>query len=127
MIADANYQTEELIQAEKTIAESPREKEPIKPEPAHVPKTTLPSNVMPGMWFQIHAGEGKSRRCKLSVIILEDEKLIFVTHEGEVVSEKSFEEFTNELDCGTSKIIMGHSVFDYALNSVITKLDPTLH
>ena len=127
MIADANYQVEEIEEAEKAIAESPREKEPIKPEPAHVPSTRLPSNVMPGMWFQISAGNNTTRRCKLSVIIVEDEKLIFVTHEGEVVSEKSFADFTSELDNGKSKVIMGHSVFDYALNSVITKLDPTVH
>ena len=128
MIADANFQPEEIQIAEKTVAETPREKEPVKLEPAHVPKVTLPSNIMPGMWFQISTGEGNpARRCKLSVIIVEDEKLIFVTHDGEVVAEKSFEEFTHELDKNISKVIMGHSVFDYALNSVITKLEPTLH
>ncbi len=129
MIADANFQKEEVQTAEKAIAETPRKKEPVKQEPAHVPKTRLPSNIMPGMWFQISTGEGNNstRRCKLSVIIVEDEKLIFVTHSGEVVAEKSFEEFTQELDKNISKVIMGHSVFDYALNSVITKLEPTLH
>jgi hypothetical protein len=128
MIADANFQTEEIQAAEKIIAEVPRKKEPVKREPAHVPKTKLPSSIMPGMWFQISTGDGNpTRRCKLSVIIVEDEKLIFVTHDGEVVAEKSFEEFTKELDKDISKVIMGHSVFDYALNSVITKLEPTLH
>jgi hypothetical protein len=128
MIADANFQEEEVKVAEKIITETPREKEPIKRVPAHVPKTSLPSNIMPGMWFQIATGEGKTtRRCKLSVIIVEDEKLIFVTHDGEVVAEKSFEAFTQELEKDISKIIMGHSVFDYALNSVITKLEPTIH
>ena len=128
MISDANYQAEEIQAAEQTIIETPREKEPIKPEPAHVPTTSLPSNIMPGMWFQISTGKGNlTRRCKLSVVIVEDEKLIFVTHNGEVVAEKSFEEFTKELDKDISKVIMGHSVFDYALNSVITKLEPTKH
>jgi len=128
MIEDANYLAEEIEKAEKVVAETPREKEPIPPEPAHVPETRLPSNVMPGMWFQIVTGSGSgTRRCKLSVIIVEDEKLIFVTHEGELIAEKSFREFTEELDKGLSKVIMGHSVFDYALNSVITKLEPTVH
>ena len=128
MIADANFQAEEIQVAEKTIAETPRKKEPVKREPVHVPNTRLPSNIMPGMWFQIATGDGNTtRRCKLSVIIVEDEKLIFVTHDGGVVAEKSFEEFTQELDKNISKVIMGHSVFDYALNSVITKLEPTLH
>jgi hypothetical protein len=128
MIEDANYLAEEIEKAEKVVAETPREKEPIPPEPAHVPETRLPSNVMPGMWFQIVTGNGSgTRRCKLSVIIVEDEKLIFVTHEGELIAEKSFKEFSEELDKGLSKVIMGHSVFDYALNSVITKLEPTVH
>ena len=128
LIEDANYLAEEIETAEQVIAETPREKEPIKPEPPHVPETKLPSNVMPGMWFQIVTENGgKTRRCKLSVIIVEDEKLIFVTHDGELIAEKSFKEFTEELDRGVSKVIMGHSVFDYALNSVITKLEPTVH
>ena len=129
MIEDAAFTEDEVQTAEVTVAEEgPREKEPIKVEPAHVPKKPLPSNIMPGMWFQIYMGEDLSpRRCKLSVIIVEDEKLIFVTHEGELISEKSFEEFIDELDSGKSSVIMGHSVFDYALNSVITKLDPTKH
>ena len=128
MIEDANYLAEEIETAERVVAEKPREKEPIKPEPPHVPETKLPSNVMPGMWFQITIDEGRTtRRCKLSVIIVEDEKLIFVTHDGEVIAEKSFKEFTEELAKGTAQVIMGHSVFDYALNSVITKLEPTLH
>ncbi len=128
LIEDANYLAEEIETAEQVIAETPREKEPIKPEPPHVPETKLPSNVMPGMWFQIVTDNGgKTRRCKLSVIIVEDEKLIFVTHDGELIAEKSFKEFTEELDKGVSKVIMGHSVFDYALNSVITKLEPTVH
>ena len=128
MISDANYQPEEIEVAEKAVTETPREKEPVKPEPAHIPKTKLPSNIMPGMWFQIPTGESSAvRRCKLSVIIVEDEKLIFVTHDGDVVAEKSFEEFTEEIDKGKSKVIMGHSVFDYALNSVMSKLEPTIH
>jgi hypothetical protein len=128
MIEDANYLAEEIETAELVIAETPREKEPVKPEPAHVPETQLPSNVMPGMWFQIVTDNGgKTRRCKLSVIIVEDEKLIFVTHDGELIAEKSFKGFSEELDKGVSKVIMGHSVFDYALNSVITKLEPTVH
>jgi hypothetical protein len=129
MIEDAAFTEDEVQTAEATVAEEgPREKEPIKVEPAHVPKKPLPSNIMPGMWFQIYMGADLSpRRCKLSVIIVEDEKLIFVTHEGELISEKSFEEFIDELDSGKSSVIMGHSVFDYALNSVITKLDPTKH
>ena len=129
MIEDAAFTEDEMQTAEATVAkEGPKEKEPIKVEPAHVPKKPLPSNIMPGMWFQIYMGEDLSpRRCKLSVIIVEDEKLIFVTHEGELISEKSFEEFIDELDSGKSSVIMGHSVFDYALNSVITKLDPTKH
>ena len=65
-----------------------------------------------------------ARRCKLSVIIVEDSRLVFVNHAGEIVVEKGFDEFTEEMSDGLSSVIMGHSVFDHALNSVITKLAP---
>jgi hypothetical protein len=67
------------------------------------------------MWFQIYNGEDRAqRRCKLSVIILEDQKLEFVNYQGV--------EFLQEMADGKSKAIMGRSVFDYALSSVVTSL-----
>jgi hypothetical protein len=77
------------------------------------------------MWFRIYIGEDKAaRRAKLSVIIIEDSKLVFVNHNGDIIVEKSFEEFTDEIEQGKSGMIMGHSIFDHALHSVIGKLQP---
>ena len=88
-----------------------------------LPKLSLPSNMVPGMWFQVYNGEGKAqRRCKLSVVILEDQNLVFVNYHGEVIIEKNLGNFLDELDNGKSKVIMGHSIFDHALSSVVTNL-----
>jgi hypothetical protein len=87
------------------------------------PARRLPANISPGMWFHIYIGEDKApRRAKLSVIIIEDSKLVFVNHNGGIIVEKTFEEFTDEIEQGKSKMIMGHSVFDHALSSVIGRL-----
>ncbi len=63
------------------------------------------------------------RRCKLSVIIVEDANLMFVNHKGELVTEKSFDEFKEEVASNKSKMIMGHSAFDHAFKAVIDRLD----
>jgi hypothetical protein len=79
---------------------------------------------MPGMWFHIYMGEDKTaRRCKLSVIIVEDANLMFVNHKGELVIEKSFDEFNKEVANETTKMIMGHSAFDHAFKTVIDRLN----
>lgn len=127
MIDNTDFSQEQIEEAEEVIAEqvaNPPEPEPQETEQAE-PKPELPSNIMPGMWFRVYMGEDTgARRCKLSVIIVEDSKLVFVNHNGEIVVEKSFEEFNKELEDEMSTVIMGHSVFDHALNSVITKLAP---
>jgi hypothetical protein len=87
------------------------------------PAPRLPTNITPGMWFHIYIGEDKAaRRAKLSVIIMEDSKLVFVNHNGDIIVEKSFDEFIDEIEQGKSRMIMGHSVFDHALHSVIGQL-----
>lgn len=122
-IDDANYTEEEVSFAKERIRRAkPVEEAPIEEEIINRPE--IPANVMPGMWFQIFMGEDEiPRRCKLSVIIVEDANLIFVTHKGELIAEKSFEEFNEELTNGTSKMIMGHSAFDHAFKSVIDRLN----
>ena len=86
-------------------------------------KLRLPSSIVPGMWFQVYTGEDKAqRRCKLSVVIIDDQKLVFVNYHGEVIVEKDLAEFLEEMTDGKSKVIMGHSVFDHALSSVVNNL-----
>ena len=48
---------------------------------------------------------------------------MFVDHKGELVVEKSFDQFEEELASEKSKVIMGHSAFDYAFKTVINRLN----
>ncbi len=122
-IDDANFSTEEVSIAEEVISHAaPVEEPPVFDVTEE--KQDVPANVMPGMWFQVYMGEDKEiRRCKLSVIIAEDANLMFVNHKGELVTEKSFDEFNKEVANETTKVIMGHSVFDHAFKSVVNHLD----
>ena len=123
-IDDANFTEEEVSVAEEVISQAePVEEAPIEEE-ATTDKPALPSNIMPGMWFQVYMGEDQiARRCKLSVIIVEDANLMFVNHKGELVTEKSFDEFNEEIASKKSKMIMGHSAFDHAFKAVIDRLN----
>ncbi len=119
--ADFSHETE-TGENETTPAEAFAPIEPV-PEEEEVPKLKLPSGIVPGMWFQIYNGEDRAqRRCKLSVIILEDQKLVFVNYQGAVIIEKNLGDFLEEMTSGKSKAIMGRSIFDYALSSVVTSL-----
>lgn len=122
-IDDANFTKDEVNVAEETIKHAePVEEAPIE-EDTH-DKPSIPPNVMPGMWFQVYMGEDHPpRRCKLSVILVEDASLMFVNHKGELLVEKYFDEFNEEVANGTTKMIMGHSAFDHAFKAVINRLD----
>jgi hypothetical protein len=123
-IDDANFSEDEVSVAEETISKAePVEEAPIEDEQDD-DKPTLPSSIMPGMWFQLYMGDDEvPRRCKLSVIIVEDANLMFVNHKGELVVEKSFEEFNDEVANNKTKMIMGHSAFDHAFKAVIDRLN----
>lgn len=83
----------------------------------------LPREVKPGVWFELYNGESSSiRRLKLSVLIMDEAKLIFVDRLGVKKMEKNATEFMVELEAGQSQLIADHSVFDHALSHVITSL-----
>lgn len=83
----------------------------------------LSSDIKPGLWFELYDGADKPiRRLKLSVIIMEEAQLVFVNRQGVKIMEKSAMEFAEELEKNQSKIIADHSVFDQALNNVISAL-----
>lgn len=83
----------------------------------------LPKEVKPGLWFELYNGEDQPvRRLKLSVIIMEEAQLIFVNRQGVKELDKNAAEFAKELESEKSKIIADHSVFDQALNNVISVL-----
>jgi len=121
-IDDANFDQDEVSKAEQTAEPIDDKEEIIDQEKVDRPE--IPANVMPGMWFQLYMGENEPvRRCKLSVIIVEDAKLMFVNHKGELLKEKTFDEFNEEVASNKTKMIMSHSAFDHAFKSVINRLD----
>jgi hypothetical protein len=80
----------------------------------------LPSDAKPGVWYEIFNGEDRAvRRLKMSVILTEAAKVIFVDRKGVKVIEKDAGEFANELKNNKSRILADHSTFDHALGRVI--------
>jgi len=109
------------ISLQDVIAESeadmPEEEEPR----AQIAR--LPQDVKQGVWFEIYNGEGKApRRVKLSVVLFDEAKLIFVDRHGNKVIEKTASEFMDELNDKRSRIIADHSIFNHALGQVINSI-----
>jgi len=125
-INEADFSSEEIEDAEKVVTameNEPIDEEPNEPVVLEEPKPNLPTSAIPGTWFQLYMGEDQIvRRCKLSVVILEDSNMMFVNHKGELIVEKSFIDFEMEMAESKTTVIMGHSVFDHALKSVVTQL-----
>jgi hypothetical protein len=83
----------------------------------------LPGNVHPGVWFEIYNGEDRAiRRLKLSVVLTEVAKLVFVDRKGIKVMEKDAGDFAEELKNNRSRFIADHSTFEHALGRVIGAL-----
>ncbi|VAW58242.1 hypothetical protein MNBD_GAMMA11-2815 [hydrothermal vent metagenome] len=112
--------------AEKSLDEMMLESEEEMPEegdPPHIQISRLPRNVKQGVWFEIYNGEDKAlRRVKLSVILFDEAKLIFVDRHGNKVIEKMADEFVDELNDKKSRIIADHSIFNHALGQVINSI-----
>jgi len=103
----------------------PREQSPIEIEIAESQEklSRMPDVIKPGVWFEVYDGEDRPvRRLKLSVIIVEEARLIFVNRHGKKIMEKDVDEFTQELEDERSAAIADHSVFDHALSHVINCL-----
>ena len=112
LINDSSDGSEEELQQIQQHVETARQK-----------LSLLTSSTRPGIWYEIYNGEDKAvRRLKLSVILTDAAKLIFVDRKGLKVIEKDAEEFAKELEENRSRIIADHSTFDYALANVISAL-----
>ncbi len=110
----AERSIDEILEAEEE--EMPEDEQ----EPPHVQIARLPGDVKQGVWFEIYNGEGHAlRRVKLSVILFDEAKLVFVDRHGNKVIEKYANEFIEELNEGKSRIIADHSIFNHALGQVI--------
>ena len=82
----------------------------------------LPTDLHPGAWFEVFDGEDKPvRRLKLSVILTDVARLIFVDRQGVKVIEKDADDFLRELNNEQSRLIADHSTFEHALGTVIHK------
>ncbi|RDH83088.1 MAG: hypothetical protein DIZ80_12585 [endosymbiont of Galathealinum brachiosum] len=104
---------------EDSIEDMPEE----EGEPPHVQISRLPTGVKQGVWFEIYNGTGKAlRRVKLSVILFDEAKLVFVDRHGNMVIEKFANEFIEELNEGKSKVIADHSIFNHALGQIINSI-----
>lgn len=130
-VADAPLASEEElnhalddISDEVLLEESEKEPEvhPDEPVSQRDKLKLLPLDVRPGAWFQVTLDNGRIRRLKLSIIIVEDALLVFVDHEGNRVTERDAETFAEEIKNKQSKIIMNHSVFDHALTSAFESI-----
>ncbi len=96
---------------------------PEEGEPPHIQISRLPTDVKQGVWFEIFNGDGKAlRRVKLSVILFDEAKLVFVDRHGSMVIEKFANEFVEELNEGKSKVIADHSIFNHALGQIINSI-----
>lgn len=83
----------------------------------------LPTYVKPGTWFEIYTGEDRPvRRLKMSVILIETAKIVFVDRKGIKGIEKDAGEFADELSNDMSRVIADHSTFDHALGNVISMM-----
>lgn len=116
--------TPDFSLAERSIDEILEEEEEDMPddegEPPHLQISRLPRDVKQGVWFEIYNGENNAlRRVKLSVILFDEAKLVFVDRHGNMVIEKLANEFVEELNEGKSRIIADHSIFNHALGQVI--------
>lgn len=83
----------------------------------------LPDEIKPGVWFEVFDGYNRPvRRFKLSVIVTENARLVFVDRLGVKGLEKDADEFVAELASGKSRLIADHSIFNHALGQVIRSL-----
>ncbi len=134
-LVDADTDTDEMTATETASAESTHEEaietaanesDNILEDVASLARfkiSQLPNMVHPGVWFEIHNGEGAVvRRLKLSVILTDVARLIFVDRKGIKVIEKDAAQFTQELSDNKSRFIADHSTFDHALGQVIHAL-----
>jgi Protein of unknown function (DUF1631) len=83
----------------------------------------LASDIRPGVWFKVFNGDDSpARRAKLSVIVMEEAKLVFVDRVGVKVIEKDAAIFNEEINTEKSSFLADHSAFDHALGVVINSL-----
>ncbi|MDH5484544.1 MAG: DUF1631 domain-containing protein [Gammaproteobacteria bacterium] len=85
-----------------------------------MPANTIPDILEPGSWFEVFSDYSHPvRRLKLSVVLEDQSRLVFVDYMGNKVIEKDVDIFVMELKHDQSRLINDHSIFEYALSMVI--------
>lgn len=83
----------------------------------------MPDFIKPNTWFEVFTDYSHPvRRLKLSIIMKDLAKLVFVDYMGNKVIEKDVEKFMTELRNDQSRQINDHSIFEYALSMVIISI-----
>lgn len=83
----------------------------------------MPDILKLNTWFEVFSDYSHPvRRLKLSIILTEQAKLVFVDYMGNKVIEKNLDKFITELKNDQSRLINDHSIFEYALSMVIISI-----
>jgi hypothetical protein len=125
-LSESSYQVNEKEEKAAVSANAFADAEPyvdVKLEAAKQKIARLPKSLKPGVWCEIYDGEDRPiRRFKLSVISVENARLVFVDRMGIKGIEKDVDMFMVELQLGKSRVIADHSIFNHALGQVINSL-----
>ena len=133
IIADAEIEKSKIAAIESEIAaeaaiDDHAEAQRAADEKIRISKmqiALLPKTVKIGAWFEIFNGNDHIiRRLKLSMIMYDDAKLVFVDRIGNKVLEKTATQLLEELNTNKSRLIADHSIFNNALGNVINSLSP---
>lgn len=90
---------------------------------AELKLSKLPSNVKVGTWFDLYTTEsGPANRLKLSLIVKDSARLIFVDHRGVKGMEKDAEQFSEELARRLSRPVKEKSSFVDTWNDFISRI-----
>ncbi len=124
-ITDADERAPTSADMLNVLSEEDDENSPTqaKVEAAREKIKKLPEYVKTNSWFEVFTGETSAvRRLKLSMIVMDEARLVFVNRQGMNVIEKDAETFIAELESKRSRLIEDRLVFDHALSQVITSI-----
>ena len=124
-IKEAETNKDDKTQEETIVSDDNEERKELeeKSKQLKADLSKLPKDVKLGVWFEVYNGEAKAvRRLKLSIILFDEAKLIFVDRKGDKVLDKNATEFLEELESNKSHIIEDQPIFQNALTQVITGL-----
>jgi len=94
-------------------------------DPAEAPPAAaeaLLQRIAEGTWFELTGADSQRIRCKLSTILNDGKRFIFVNRKGMKVAERSRVDLGKELISGKTAVLDDNQIFDKALQAVIGNL-----